>query len=478
MYRRSPKGFFTGAPPTITNSDGSQLERYVEGSVFRSLSLVVPVESDFLYTGDAFSIDPKWYSNGYIGIGTNGGSTGTYLGKLGSLYTTVVIECYGAIPPTIFPALLPGPALTRILGMSIYQQLGSFKNEDLRNLFNWTSFILKDVIKATTKVAGSIQSLDKIKGLDRNHPFIQELCYNPKDYETNLFYKLSDIESVEHLLQYCTENEKIFSQKRTLTIKNKKFRVEDAQLDGEFQRMRKKSNYEILKFIRFMSSKWLDEKFPEGRERGKTVITSFINELLNYSVLEGTYLPWSFLIAHYNTFNTGNALTSPSSILKFLEILIADLVSIYSVDTELTYEELENIPLDYVKQITSSSCSLLDVFGSDENEKSHDCNEEEDYVMPDTYFYDCDDFGFPKHYSHEAVPFLSNPLLHMLYFRSFEFFVSKLSEHGVASEKIQLLLSDVKSMFSKHMDYTVENNIMKLSATHVQELRNIWNKYV
>jgi hypothetical protein len=152
-YRRAPKDFTSGGagspvPYAISLGDASQLERYSSAACYQRQDLPVPTESEFLYCGALSGVtsDIKWYCEGWFGIGTNGAHATDFGWKLGDLVVTVVVECYGMIPPDKFPAIVSPPSIIRCLGMSLYQQPGQFRNEDLRNLFLWSNFILKGAI--------------------------------------------------------------------------------------------------------------------------------------------------------------------------------------------------------------------------------------------------------------------------------------------------------------------------------------------
>jgi len=300
-FRRAPKDFTAAGLSTIT--DLSQLERYSENVPWKGCSMDIPVENEFLYTGDVASTDVKWYANGFFCLSTSGNTNVIHPERLGNMYVTSVIDCYGAIPPNYFPALLSGPCLTRMLGMSLYQTIGSFTNNDLRNLFRWTQYTVK-------------QAIENVKG---------------EFYLKNVLMDDS-INNEDMYLNTVTD--------RKLTSKGHKFRTNCLEFDDFSLIQIEMANNALLAVLNEVIT-IIDEIFVDKKRAGN-VIKAFAYELLNWNVLSSTYRPWMETLMNYLPKDMRDSHIIKSdicSIWNFVTIILDDLSTLFSIDKDLVFDE-------------------------------------------------------------------------------------------------------------------------------------------
>lgn len=424
MYRRAPKDPTTAG--IISFDKASQLQEYVEGSPYRSLALPVPCEDEYLYTGDVASTDPKWYSNGFVVIGTSGASTTQYGGKLGSLYVTCTIECYGQISPDNFPPFMSGACLTRVLGMSLFQSIGHFKNEDLRNLFRWSDFIISEVTKK----------------LERKYDAI---AANPQGVPKKLYPMTSDLQPIR------------LKKHRKLINKNKKFRWENSEIDSDFLKEETKADLiTVLNRTLEKCNDWISSNLGD-KPRASNIIISFLKEMLKFDTLENTMLPWMETMINYGEVdNNSTIVTGVYSVFKFLRKVFADLSTLYSIDKELEFD-VDDLPIDPDKIKTEIKDS---VFDKEDYELDDKMQIEEEYLYSDSIA--LSQYGFYKPF--EPVTFTSNPLLYLINLGSITEGRKYLKDRYQDELKIEKIMcaaligaqEDIKT-------YTVENSLIVLS---------------
>lgn len=345
-YRRSPKDMTTAG--IIPISQATQLERYSEGSVYKSQDLTIPCETDYLYTGDVSSSDAKWYSNGFVMFGTSGGDTALDPNKLGALYCTAVLECYGQIDPNNFPALLSGPALTKVLGMSLYQQIGQFKNDDLRNVFAWSRYLVKQSVRRMKKFYE--QPFDSTSGLRT--------------------FKLSNLKTLSEIKKLDSNSLIEVVSDRRLVSKGRKLRSTSFAIDIIDDYKYKKTLNTVLKSVYVECKSILDEKIDPNYKRARMIILSFLETLLREDMIADTFVPWVNTLLNYlpRRFQKQIQLTTgPTSVFDYLVIIFDDLDSLYSVDRELEFTQENEISLEIDENLTLVSNTSIE-FSDNEDE--------------------------------------------------------------------------------------------------------------
>lgn len=352
MFRRSPKDFTTTG--TVAISDASQLECYTEGSVYSRQDLVIPCESEFLYCTDLTGTESmKWFANGFFCCGTSGNNSAGFTAKLGSLYVTATVECYGAIPSNFFPSLLPNAAITRIIVCSIGQEYGMFKSEDLRHLFGITKRIVQIGIDTLQEVDYS--SWDKILELfiEKKEKIIEPINNEfTRQYFAGMMDKLyqSTIRLAEDIhCQTLSQNDSYWdlTQKSyALDKKKKKIKITSQKacaLTTDGVAMAQK----ITQFLRQFCFTCIDAS-ENVSLRVKNLIKNFISELLNWQIIGERYNFWTTMMSQYTLDANLNLLHGDYSIGRFLTLILNELHQMYSLDEELKsfFKEFEDTNVD------------------------------------------------------------------------------------------------------------------------------------
>lgn len=407
MYRRAPKKF-TDVNGYMLLSDASQLEKYSEGSIYAGQSLTIPIESDWLYCGDVTSTDVKWYANGRVMFGTNGSNSGIYPNKCGTLYVTVAVECYGAIPPTLFPSLLPGPALTRMLGMSVYQYTGLWKSDDIRNIVQWTNHFLQ-------------QSLRKVE-LD----FIN-LYSNIDEYfteEEKLESWFSKARQLRKLSLTRLNSRELISSKG----KNHNLRLKPLSLDDEISEDFIFLATQVIEQLYKDCKARIEEFFfsqDNTRRRAGDIIRSFVREFLNWNLLSTTFIPWAETILNYLPTQqdvNNELLEGNTSMFNFLKVILNDIKSLFSIDLELKFDPELDFNEEILEQGTVRISSLDEEKVTFKKKASESTMKIEQLDIHDDYIVaKYDDFGLrTSHTIHDVGNHQSDPLLHCYKLRTSE----------------------------------------------------------